>query len=363
MLVSLIYYSHQNKFRKVFMRLLRLLVPFFVYGMIATGISLSEASKETAQVNVYSHRPYDTDKALYDRFKEQTGITVNVIQSRADELIERLAREGAESPADVLITVDVGRLVRAKNLGLLQPASSIELHDNVPRHLRDPDGHWFALTQRARVIVYHPKRVTPNELTTYGDLIHPKWKGRILIRSSANIYNQSLLASIIAHEGKAIASGWAAGLVANMARTPQGNDRDQIKALVAGEGDLAIVNTYYVGRLINSSDRYERDVGAQVKVFFPNQGNRGTHINISGAGVTATAKNFNNAVTLLEFLTGVEAQERFSAENYEYPANPKVRPSILLQSWGTFVADNLDLYRLGELNSDAVKIFDFAGWR
>ena len=336
---------------------------FLCLTVIAAALAAAGPALADGEVNVYSHRHYDTDQELYDRFRELTGITVNVLQGSADELIERLSREGAASPADVLMTVDAGRLVRAQAMGLLQPASSALLDANVPAHLRDPDGHWFGLTRRARVIVYHPDRVSPAALSTYADLTHPRWQGRILIRSSSNIYNQSLLASIIAHEGEAAAAAWAAGLVANMARAPQGNDRDQMKAVVAGEGDLAIVNTYYVGRLINSADQYEREVGAQVRVFFPNQGDRGAHVNVSGAGVTAGAGNRGNAVELLEFLTGAEAQERFSAANYEYPVNPAVTPSSLLQSWGAFVADDLPLHRLGDLNADAVRVFDHAGWR
>lgn len=335
----------------------------FRLGVAACALAAAGPALADGQVNVYSHRHYDTDQALYERFTELTGIAVNVLQGRADELIARLSREGAASPADVLMTVDAGRLVRAQAMGLLQPADSAVLRANVPAHLRDPGGHWFGLTRRARVMVYHPDRVSPAELSTYADLTHPRWDGRILIRSSSNIYNQSLLASIIAHEGEASAAAWAAGVVANMARTPQGNDRDQMKAVVAGEGDVAIVNTYYVGRLLNSADEYEREVGAQVRVFFPNQGGRGTHVNVSGAGVTASAKNAGNAVKLLEFLTGAEAQERFSAANYEYPVNPAVNPSPLLQSWGAFAADDLPLHRLGDLNADAVRVFDHAGWR
>lgn len=333
------------------------------FVLAAAGTALADG-----EVNLYSHRHYDTDQALYDRFEEQTGIEVNVIQGRADELIERLSREGSASPADILMTVDAGRLVRARSMGLLKPVTSALLQANVPDRLRDPEGHWFGLTQRARVIVYHPDRVSRDELSTYADLTHPKWEGRILIRSSSNIYNQSLLASIIANEGEAEAAAWAAGMVANMARTPQGNDRDQMKAIATGEGDVAIVNTYYVGLLINSGDEYEREVGAQVRVFFPNQSGvgedgRGAHVNVSGAGVTMSARNHDNAVKLLEFLTGAEAQEQFSAANHEYPVNPAVSPSPLLRSWGNFTADDLPLNRLGELNADAVRVFDHVGWR
>ena len=329
-----------------------------VLVLAAAGAALADG-----EVNLYSHRHYDTDQVLYDRFEKQTGIEVNVIQGKADELIARLSREGAASPADILMTVDAGRLVRAQSMNLLKPATSALLRANVPAHLRDPAGHWVALTQRARVFVYHPDRVSPGELSTYADLTHPRWKGRILIRSSSNIYNQSLLASVIANEGEAAAEAWAAGVVANMARTPQGNDRDQMKAVAAGEGDLAIVNTYYVGRLIDSEDEYEREVGEQVRVFFPNQEDRGAHVNVSGAGIAMSARNRDNAVKLLEFLTAPEAQELFSAVNYEYPVNPAVSPSALLRSWGGFTADDLPLNRLGELNADAVRVFDRAGWR
>ena len=336
---------------------------FLLLVSLAFVLTTAGTAFADGEVNVYSHRHYDTDQELYDRFEEQTGIEVNVIQGKADELIARLSREGAASPADILMTVDAGRLVRAQSMGLLQPVTSALLEANVPAHLRDPEGNWFGLTQRARVIVYHPDRVSPDELSTYADLTHPKWAGRILIRSSSNIYNQSLLASIIANEGEAEAAAWAAGLVANMARTPQGNDRDQMKAVAAGEGDLAVVNTYYVGLLINSGDEYEREVGAQVRVFFPNQDDGGAHVNVSGAGVTKSAGNLDNAVKLLEFLTGAEAQELFSAANHEYPVNPAVSASPLLQSWGDFTADDLPLHRLGELNADAVRVFDHAGWR
>ena len=335
---------------------------------LAFILAASFPSLGDGEVNVYSHRHYDTDQTLYNQFEEATKIKVNVIQGKADELIERLSREGLASPADILMTVDAGRLVRAQSMGLLKPVTSALLITNVPAHLRDPEGHWFGLTQRARVIVYHPDRVSPEELSTYADLTRSKWEGRILIRSSSNIYNQSLLASIIENEGEAAAASWAAGIVANMARTPQGNDRDQIKAVLAGEGDLAIVNTYYVGRLIHSNDEYERQVGTQVRVFFPNQNEagkdrRGAHVNVSAAGITKSASNHDNAVKLLEFLTGTPAQEKFSAANYEYPVNPAASPSPLLLSWGDFTTDDLPLNRLGELNAEAVRIFDRVGWR
>lgn len=329
----------------------------------AAGGAVFAAAASEGEVNVYSHRHYDVDLELYRSFEEQTGIKVNLVEGGSDELIERLLREGAESPADVLMTVDAGRLHRAKQAGLLQPASSPVLNDLVPEHLRDPDGHWFALTRRARVIVYHPDRVDPSELSTYEALTDPKWRGRILIRSSSNIYNQSLLASMVAHHGEAGAQEWAAGIVRNLARTPKGNDRGQMTAVAAREGDLAIVNTYYVGRMLNSSDPEERAVGKQMRVFFPNREGRGAHVNVSGAGITASAKNPAGALSLLEFLAGETAQRVWAHANYEYPVNRSVAPAPLLQSWGELKADSLGLHLLGEYNSTAVRIFDRTGWR
>ena len=327
----------------------------------ASGVFAAPAGE--GEVNVYSHRHYDVDLELYQSFEEQTGIKVNLIEGGSDELIERLTREGAESPADILMTVDAGRLHRAKEAGLLQPATSPVLNDLVPENLRDPEGYWFALTRRARVIVYHPDRVDPSELSTYEALTDPKWRGRILIRSSSNIYNQSLMASMIANHGEAQAKEWAAGIVANMARTPKGNDRGQMSAVAAGEGDIAIVNTYYVGLMLNSSDAEQRAVGEQVRVFLPNQGDRGAHVNVSGAGITASSKNPAGALSLLEFLAGETAQRVWAHANYEYPVNRNVRPAPLLQSWGKLKADSLGLHLLGENNTAAVKIFDQVGWR
>ena len=328
----------------------------------AAAAASAEAAREN-EVNVYSHRHYDIDLELYRQFEEETGIEVNLVEGGSDELIERLLREGAESPADILMTVDAGRLHRAKEAGVLQPVTSPALLDQVPEHLRDPDGYWYALTRRARVVVYHPDRVTPDELSNYEDLTEPRWAGRILIRSSSNIYNQSLLASMIANHGDNYAREWAAGIVANMARTPKGNDRGQMSAVAAGEGDIAIVNTYYVGRMLNSSDAEERAVGEQVRVFFPNQDSRGAHINISGAGITASAGNVDGALRLLEFLTGETAQRVWAHANYEYPVNRNVQPAPLLESWGELKGDTLGLHRLGENNAAAVRIFDQVGWR
>lgn len=327
------------------------------------GARAESGPGEEPVVNVYSHRHYDTDQQLFDRFTAETGIAVNVVTASADELITRLESEGANSPADVLITVDAGRLHRAKEKGLLRAVESAVLSANVPAELRDPAGEWFGLTKRARVIVYAKDRVSPEELSTYEALAEEEWHGRVLTRSSENVYNQSLLASIVAASGEEAAAAWALGVAGNMARAPSGSDTDQVKAVAAGAGDVALVNTYYVARLMNSADAEERRVGEAVAVFFPNQDDRGTHVNVSGAGVTASAKHPENARLLLEFLVGDEAQRLFAEGNFEYPVKPDVAPPGTLAEWGEFRADTLNLAVLGELNTNAVMLFDRAGWR
>ncbi len=344
---------------------------FFVAGIFGLGLVAcvegAEVAGDVAEsagvVNVYSHRHYDADQQLFNRFTETTGIQVNVVTASADELITRLENEGAQSPADVLITVDAGRLHRAKERGLLQSVSSPVLDANIPEHLRDRDGQWYGLTQRARIIAYHRERVQPDALSTYAALGEPEWRGRVLIRSSSNVYNQSLLASIIANEGPEVAEVWAAGVAANMARAPSGGDTDQIKAVAAGAGDVAVTNTYYLAQLVNSADPEEQRVAAQIGVFFPNQATTGTHVNVSGAGVTANSPNRANAIRLIEFLSGDEAQRVFAEQVQEYPVKPGVARSSILQGWGDFRADTLDLTRLGEVNEAAVRIFDRVGWR
>jgi len=315
-----------------------------------------------AEVNVYSHRHYDSDKILFNQFTKETGIKVNVVKASADQLIQRLISEGKNSPADVLLTVDAGRLHRAKAAGVLQPVSSKTLDKNVPSAMRDPEGHWFGMTVRARVLVYSKSRVKPGELSTYEDLANSKWKGRVVARSSSNIYNQSLLASVIDAHGSQKALAWAKAVRGNMARSPQGSDRDQARAVAAGLADVAIMNTYYLGILANSSSAADREVAAKVAVFFPNQKDRGTHVNVSGGGVTASAKNKKEAIKFLEFLTSSESQKTFGNVNYEYPVKIKTNKSKLLKSWGSFKADDVNLSTLGKNNAEAVKLFDRAGW-
>lgn len=314
-------------------------------------------------VNIYTDRHYDTDNLIYDMFTEETGIKVNIFSASADELINRLKTEGTDTEADLLVVADVGRLYRAKEEGLFQAVESDVLNENVPENLRDAENMYYGLTMRARVIVYSKDRVSEDELSTYQDLTNDKWNDKILVRSSSNIYNQSLLASFIALYGETAAEEWAQGIVNNMARDPEGNDRDQAKAIAAGTGDIAIMNTYYVGKLLNSSDQYEVEVGEQIGVFFPNQDTDGTHINISGAGVVNGSKNKENAIKLMEFLSNEKAQKLYAEANYEYPVNPSVEPSELLKSWGEFNYQDIDLNKLGEYNSKAVEIFNRIGWK
>jgi iron(III) transport system substrate-binding protein len=314
-------------------------------------------------VNLYSSRHYDTDDQLYEGFREATGIRVNVVEAEADQLIERTKSEGQNSPADLLMTVDAGRLWRPEQEGMFQPVTSAALAAAIPENLRHPDGLWYGLTKRARVIMYNKATVNPAELSTYEDLVDAKWRGRILIRSSTNIYNQSLVGSMIAAHGATETEAWARGLVANFARDPEGGDTDQIKAAAAGLGDLAISNTYYLARLVKSDKPEERAVAEAMGVFFPNQGDRGTHINISGAGVVKTAPNAAAAVQFLEYLASPEAQRIFAESNNEYPVVEGVAIDSVVAGFGEFKADPLNASVFGRNNPEALQITDRAGWK
>ena len=313
-------------------------------------------------LTVYSYRHYESDVLLFEKFTEQTGIEIEVVKSKAGALLERLKAEGDQTPADILITSDAGRLHQAREAGVLQPIQSAFLEQRVPANLRDSEGYWFGFTQRARVFVYAPARVNEDELSTYEDLAGADWRGRVLVRSSANVYNQSLLSAMIDSNGKQQATQWARAVRNNMARAPQGSDRDQMRAVAAGLGDVAIVNTYYLGLLANSHNQKDRDVAAQLKLFFPNQAERGTHVNVSGAGVVAGTDNAVAAQQFLEYLATDEAQSVFPSATYEYPVVPGIEWSPLQQQWGTFKADAISLTRLGELNADAIRCFNMAGW-
>jgi len=327
------------------------------------GVSAIGTSDAVPQVSVYTHRHYEVDQMIFDSFTELSGIRVNIVSASADELIQRLIAEGEQTRADLLITVDAGRLHRAKAADLLQRITSVTLETRVPEHLRDPEGYWFGLTKRARVIATSIERVAEGSIRRYEDLSAPEWRGRVAVRSSSNIYNQSLVVSMIAAHGIESAKAWASGLVDNLAREPKGNDRDQMKAIAAGVADVALVNTYYVGLLLTSDSVEERRVAEGVRIVFPNTVDRGTHVNVSGAGVTAFAPNRENAIRLLEYMISDESQAAYAAANFEYPVVSDVPPSKIVAAWGSFVEDILPLTELGRLNSDAVRLMDEVGWK
>jgi len=332
-------------------------------SLAAATLVLASGAFAQGEVNLYSSRQENLIRPLLDRFTQRTGIKVNLVSGSDDAIIERLRIEGSSSPADLLLTADAGRLYRAKSLQLLQPVQSRVLEAAVPAAYRDPEGHWYGLSLRARVLVYAPARVKAGELSTYEALAEPRWRRRLCVRSSGNIYNQSLTAALIAHHGVQATETWARGLVANFARPPAGGDREQILAVAAGLCDVALVNTYYLGGMLNGSDTAQREAASNVAVFWPNQTGQGAHVNVSGGGVTRAAKNVANATRLLEFLVGPEAQRWYGEANSEYPVVAGVAWSPTLQKWGRFNADSLNLARLGENNAAAVQLMDRAGWK
>ena len=332
---------------------------------LLTLSSCTYEQKKSNEVNLYSQRHYTVDEKQYEAFELETGIKVNVIKANADELIERLKNEGSNSPADLFISVDAGKLQKASELDLLQKISNDQINSNIIDDLKDINGFWVPITYRARILVYSKDRVKMEELSNYSSLTDDKWKNKILVRSSSNAYNQALLSSIIANKGIENATNWASSLVENFSRDPKGNDRDQVKAIAAGQGDIAIVNSYYIGLLLSSYKEEELKAGESVGVFFPNQaeGESGTHINISGIGLAKNSPNKDNALKLIEFLTGESAQSRYVNTSFEYPVNPNVQPSAIVSNWGEFKRDKLDLNQLGIFRKKAIEIFDASNWK
>ncbi len=315
-------------------------------------------------LNLYSSRHYNTDEALYANFSKQTGIRINRIEAPEDALLERLRNEGAASPADVLVTVDAGRLWRAEQMGLFQPVKSALLDARIPANLRQPDGLWFGFSTRARVIVYAKDKVKAGEIGGYEDLAEPKWKGKVCMRSSSNMYNLSLMSSLIDHLGEAKAEAWARGVVANFARSPKGGDTDQIKAIASGECVLSLANTYYYVRLLKSAKPEDREAISHVGMVWPNQDGRGTHVNISGAGVLKHAPNRAAAISFLEYLASDEAQRYFADGNNEFTAVATAKTDNReLASLGKFKADALNVGALGRNQPAAQRAYDRAGWR
>ena len=336
----------------------------FLLVLAVTISSMTATSVLANEVNVYSARKGYLIQPLVDAFQNQTDIKVNVISGKAKVLQKRIKQEGKNTRADVLLTVDAGNLFNAKKDGLLRRINSSKLNYLIPGYLRDDEGYWYGLSIRSRVIMYNPEKVKPSELSTYEDLGSKKWSNRICIRSSSNIYNQSLLASIISHNGEIEAEKWAKSVKNNFSKDPKGNDRTQMTSVVLGECDITVANTYYLGKWIASEKDNERKYAEKISVFFPNQADRGAHINISGAAVMKYSKNYKNAITFLEFLASDEAQKLYAQANHEYPIRDNIPVSDIVSSWGfPFKKDTLNLDELGINNSKAVMIFDRIGWK
>ena len=325
--------------------------------------ALPVVAQQGGVVNVYSHRHYPADRALYNDFYHETGIQVNVLQAKSEELIERLRVEGGRGKADLLITVDVIRLERAKELGLLQPTTSARLNSHVPAALRDSDGYWYALTLRSRVIVYNLERVNPQRLSTYADLATERWRNKIVMRSSSHPYNVSLLSALITHRGEAAGRRWAHGVARNLVRPASGNDRDQIRQVAVGNADLTVANSYYVGLMINSESARDRELVQKVGIFYPNQNESGTHVNISGGAIVKGAHNATAARRLLEFLTSEEAQRIFADTNYEIPVNPELNVESETIPSREIKLDTAVIKKLEPASHRAIRIVEATDWR
>jgi len=315
-----------------------------------------------SEVNVYSYRQPILINPFFEEFTKTTGIKVNVLHAKKG-LLERVLAEGANTPADLVLTVDIARLNQFVQKDLLMEVKSDILKENIPSHLRDSNNKWFALSKRARILAVSKDRVSSNSIKNIEDLADPKWRGKICTRPGSHDYNRSLLASIIAANGEEKAEEWASNLVLNLARKPEGNDRAQAKAIHEGVCDVAVMNTYYFGKMkFNEKNQEQKEWAKSINLLFTNQDNRGNHINVAGGGVVKYSKNKDSAIALLEFLTQPEAQVLYSTMNYEYPVNPNVLPSEELNSWGEFKEDILSVERLAELAPTAQKIIDRVGW-
>jgi len=332
-----------------------------IFAVLVSAPGLAQDGKV---LNLYSSRHYQTDEALYNNFTRQTGIRINRIEAGEDALIERIRNEGERSPADVLITVDAGRLWRAEQLGFFQPVKSALLDARIPASYREPNGLWYGFSLRARVIAYNKAKVKAAELPTYEALAEPKWKGRVCMRSSTNMYNLSLLGAMIDHLGEQKAQTWAQAVRDNLAREPKGGDTDQLKSVAAGECDVTLSNQYYYARLLRSAKPEEREIGEKIGVVFPNQASWGTHVNISGAGVMKNAPNREAAVKFLEYLASDEAQRYFADGNNEWPAVASVKvDNPVLASFGAFKRDALNVAVLGRNQPGSQKIYDRVAWK
>ncbi len=332
-------------------------------AMLTAAALGSTATYAEDVVNVYTSRHYQTDDALYDNFTKETGIKINLIEGKGAALIERIKSEGANSPADVLITVDAGNLWRAEQKDIFQSVSSDKLDANIPENLRHPDQKWYGLSTRARMIFFDKAKIKDGEITSYEDLADPKWKGKVCIRKSSNIYNQSLLASIVEAKGEEAAEKWASDVVANFARQPVKGDTNQLRGIGSGECEIAVANSYYFVRLLTTPKDQDKGLADKLGYVFPNQSDRGTHVNISGAGVVKSAPNKEAAVKFLEYLTSEQAQSYFADGNNEFPVVSGVAPNSAVKGLGDFKVDTVNVSVYGKNQITAQKIFDRVGWK
>lgn len=338
----------------------KILISIILFVMVITGCT------PVNEVNIYTSRHYDADDILYAEFTKKTGIKVNIISGSGGALMERLKSEGSNSPGDVFFTVDAGNLANFQKGGYLQSIKSQTIKNLVPKELRGENDEWVAVAKRARVIFYNPESVSEEEINniSYEDLANSNWKNRVVIRSSSNMYNQSLVASLISNLGEANTEIWAKDFVSNFARTPQGNDRSQLMAVANGLADIAVANTYYIGIMLSGKGGEEQKIAAsKLKIAFPNQENRGAHVNISGGGILKHSPNRDNAEKFLEFLLSEEAQKHIVNNTFEYPVLDSIDPHPLIAEFGTFKMDKTSVSDFGKYNPSAVKLMDRAGWK
>ncbi len=321
------------------------------------------ATTETGVVNLYTARHYDSDLPLYERFTQETGIRINRIEGKPDELVARMRSEGANSPADVFIAADAGALWRADQAGLFQPVQSAVLDARIPENLREPSGKWYGLSRRARIVAYDSAKVKPEDVDSYEKLAAPRFKGRLCVRSSDSVYNLSLVGALIEAWGPEKADTWVRGIVANMARPPQGGDRDQIRAVAAGVCEVAITNSYYFIRMASGDNESDKAVTTKVSLAFPSLDGKGAHVNISGGGVAANAPNKANAIRLLEFLASPESQTHVAASNNEFPVSPDVPPPPPVDAYAAFTAHPMSAAAFAARQPEAQSMMSKAGWR
>ncbi len=329
-----------------------------VYNVALTlGLSMLFAQIQAEELVIYSSRNEQLIKPIFDAYTDETGVEIKLLTDNDGAIIQKLRTEGSRTSADILMTVDAGNLWHATELGLLQPVESDVLNDRIPSHLRDPQNNWYGLSVRARTIIYNTNEINPEDLSTYEDLTGEKWKGRFCLRTSKKVYNQSLVAAMIAHQGEEKTEEIVRGWVNNLATDVFSSDTTLIKSIAANECQVGLANTYYLARLL------AEDSDFPVSVFWANQNDRGTHVNISGAGVSRYSENIDAAVQLLEWLADAKAQKMYANVNYEYPANPDIDPHEILASWGEFKQDQLNVSKMGELQVDAVKLMDRANYK